>query len=237
MLRGILYLSFAIITTLPVIAQVNNREELEFDTPEKAITYFIEALKENDIGKAFQACAINNPSRNYDMTESVQRINSLNYINNLAPSEYDAYIELNKIECMAKLARQIKLFYYSMSSPDIDFQRLKSPVSAEELSEFIEVSDPEKIRDLKIVSIDKHDLVDSDRYKRMALNQSHVLGADDGTERLTLMELDSNFYILGFHLLKYGDFYQIDSLNSNLANTSMYGVEKLEFEEYKKRIQ
>lgn|SRR5690554_774849 len=69
-----------------------------FSTPESAISYFLNALKENDLSKAFTACAIDEYSQGLDFNAYCTGINAINFIPGPAPSGYPFYSELNKIK-------------------------------------------------------------------------------------------------------------------------------------------
>jgi hypothetical protein len=215
-----------------VSAKPANVYEKHFATPENAITYFIKALTKNDLNKAFKACAINDYNENYDFSAFSRRLDSVSYLHYLAPSEYAFYAELNKLECLARIGKQIKLLYYSILFNENDLLVTKAKPTDEQLERFIQAVDPKRLSDLQLISIDKPSLVNDKRYQKNSLASAQCFGANDATERVVLLKLDNDFFILGFHLYKFGSFWKIDSLCSPLANTTMYGVEKISFEEY-----
>ncbi|NLW48295.1 MAG: hypothetical protein GXY86_13300 [Firmicutes bacterium] len=232
-LVAIMILDIIFILYTPYLsAKPANVYEKSFATPENAITYFIKALTKNDLNKAFKACAINDYSENHDFAAFSRRLDSVSYLHYLAPSEYSLYNELNKIECLARIGKQIKLFYYSILTDENDLLLTKAKPTDEQLETFIQAVDPKKITGLRLISIDKPSLVDDERYRRQALASAQCFGANDATERVALLKLQDNFYILGFHLYKFGSSWKIDSLCSPLANTPVYGGEKISFDEY-----
>lgn len=215
-----------------ILAQTIDINEKSFTTPENAITYFLKALIDNDLKKAFKACAINDYSGKYDFNAFSRRLNSVSYLQAMAPSEYDLYTELNKVECLARIGRQIKLFFYSILSDEDNLLVTKNNLNDGQTEDFVKTVDPAKITGLQIISIDKPLLVDDLRYRKNALASAQCFGAKDATERVALLKFNDDFHIIGFHLYQYGSSWKIDSLCSPLANTPMYGVDKISIDEY-----
>lgn len=73
---------------------------------------------------------------------------------------------------------------------------------------------------IKIISINKPELVEHERHKSIEKTRAKCFGAQDGTERLALYKLNGEYYYSGFHLLKYKKSWKIDGLYSSLAGTS-----------------
>lgn len=236
MKRITLFLALNFLITLfissTILAQAIDINEKSFATPENAITYFLKALIDNDLKKTFKACAINDYSGKYDFNTFSRRLDSVSYLQAMAPSEYDLYTELNKIECLARIGKQIKLFFYSVLSDEDNLLVTKNNLNDGQIEDFVKTVDPAKITGLQIISIDKPSLVDDQRYQKNALASAQCFGANNATERVALLKLHNNFYVLGFHLYQYGSSWKIDSLCSPLANTPMYGVERLSVDQY-----
>ncbi len=213
--------------------------EENFTTPESAINYFINSLKKNDLRKAFTACTIDEYSQGFDFEAYTNRIQAIVFPSSPAPSEYPFYVELNKYERMARLARQIKFFCYSLSATEKEYTVTISNPTKERIAAFIESSNPAGLSELEIISIDKPELVENERHKSNEKIRAKCFGAQDGTERIVLFKLKGlEFYYSGFHLLKYGQSWKIDELHSSLAGTSALGTaEKIEVSDYKRLIE
>ncbi len=215
-----------------VFAKPTSIYEKSFATPESAITYFMKSLKNNKISNAFKACAVNDYSKKYNFKAFSRRLDSISYLQSMAPSEYELYVELNKIECLARIGKQIKLFYYSILSSENDLLDTKTKPTNDQIEKFIQTVNPKRLSVLEVISIDKPLLIDDERYKSNAAASAQCFGANDVTERVALLKFNNDFYILGFHLYKFGSSWKIDSLSSPLANTPMYGVKKIALNEY-----
>ena len=220
------------ILTPAASAKPVNIYEKSFNTPEKAITYFMKSLINNKINNAFKACAINDYSENYNFNAFSRQLDSISHLQSMAPSEYEPYVELNKIQSLARIGKQIKLFYYSILSSESDLLDHKNKPFNGQIEKFIQAVDPKRLSVLEVISIDKPSLVDDERYKKNASASSQCFGADDATERVALLKYNNDFYILGFHLFKFGSSWKITSLCSPIANTPMYGAKKISLNEY-----
>jgi hypothetical protein len=207
-----------------------------FATPENAITHFMEALKKNDLSSVFEACAVQDYSQRFRFKEYVRRLMGLSYIAYMAPAKYDFYIELNKIDTLARISRQIKLICYSLLSDETDLTATKKDPDEDHVKDFVRAVDPGKLAGLQVIRMDKPVLVDNERYQKNTLDAARCFGAGNGTERVALLKFNKDLYILGFHLYQYGSSWEIDSLSSPLAGTPMFGVEKITYDEYSKRL-
>lgn len=232
MTRLIIFCLLIITLTPTVSAKPVNIYGKSFNTPEKAIAYFMKSLINNKVKNAFKACAINDYSENYNFSAFSRQLNSISYLESMAPSEYELYVELNKIQCLARIGKQIKLFYYSILSGESDLLDPKNNPINEQIEKFIQAVDPKRLSVLEVISIDKPSLVDDERYKKNASAASRCFGANDATERVALLKFNNDFYILGFHLFKFGSSWKIASLCSPIANTPMYGAKKISLNEY-----
>ncbi|NLW45786.1 MAG: hypothetical protein GXY86_00375 [Firmicutes bacterium] len=193
-----------------------------FATPEKAIKYFLNALKENDFRKALAACAIEEYSQGFDFEAYTDRMDAFVFYASPAPSDYPLYVELTKYERMGQIAKKTKFFCYSLLATEKEYQTISNP-SKERIAAFIRSSNPAGLSGLEIISIDKPELVEHERHQSNEKTRAKCFGAEDGTERLVLFRLDGELYYSGFHLLKYKKSWKIDDLYSALTGTSPLG--------------
>ena len=206
-------------------ADVNGKD---FNTPEKTIEYFVDALKENNIAKAFEACAINEYSEKYNFTAFSKRLNAMILHQSLAPSEYPMFVELNKLERTYRVIMQIKFFCYCMlSSEKVDGLVIGNP-GDERIAAFIASADPSRLKNLKIIdtSFAAPRLKNNERLVKTFTEQAQIFGADEKTELIVLYKLENKYYLGGFSLLRYGKIWKIESLASSLANISPVEVIK-----------
>lgn len=230
-----IFFLFSIITLL-MSCNLTEENPGNFSTPEKTIEHFIKGIKDNNLEHALEACAIQEVSENYDFVALTNHIKMLNPVWQNAPNEYQMYRDINKFRVGAQIAGQIALFSYSFfTDQGLD----GSPVRIEDdsqASNFVKAVDPSKLSNLNIKEIEiPPQLLDEKTKEKFNGSFVQIYKADEATERVVLYELDNKFYLGGFQLLRYKDYWKISSLQSALAGTSPMGtvteISKEEFEE------
>ncbi len=197
-----------------------------FPSPEDAIRFFVNALTENDYEKALQACAVDEYVEGFDFAGSVDRLKVLMPPQMMAPSEYEMYIEMNRISTMATLTSQIKMMIYSFFIPELRKDAAPLYVEGAYAEEFIEKVDPSKLKNLKVLRIDPpvQDILNSEKNITNFQKVAELYGAQEQTERVALYSLDGVTYAGGFGLMRYDDSWKIIRFNSNLAGQTSYGT-------------
>jgi hypothetical protein len=148
------------------------------------------------------------------------------------------YMQLNRLELLSKYAKQIKLFSYSFNSTEEIDGGIIAPIKdePERVSALIDSVDPEQLRNLTIAKVFRIFAI-SDVAMRMWQQPALAVGADEATEFLVLYELEGNFYLGGFHLLRYENAWRIDQLVSITGGTSALGiVDRMTLEEFEEHI-
>lgn len=226
--RGIVFLITLCILLSTSFSIASAQEEAPvFVAPEDAIRHFAAALSENDLQKAFQACAVEEYAAGYDFAGMVDRLKVLMPMQQMAPSEYDLFVEMNKISAMGTLVNQMKMMVYSFFVPEVkEGTPMYSDGSLDHAKKFAEAVDPGKLKNLKLLRIDPpmQRILNSEtnitNFQKMAV----LNGAQEMTERIVLYELDGKTYLGGFGLLRYEGGWKIQRLNSNLTGLSSLGT-------------
>lgn len=205
------------------------------ETPETAIRIFIEAVRQNDIEKAFTACAIDEIAERYDFMRFCEAM--LCFIPQTfdAPSDKKMYRDINRYKQMYTLSNQIKHFSYSLLIDEPMEYGAANRCSVPELESFMAQADPARLHALQIISIDlpMPDIMSSKRYLGNNRKWTECYGADDRTERVALLYFEKKFYRSGFTLLEYDGIWKIQNMCSPLAGDSMLGdIEEIDSEEY-----
>jgi hypothetical protein len=199
--------------------------EKNFDTPEAAIHHFTERLAANDIMGAFEACAINEGDK-FNFAAYSRWINAMLLIQSEAPAQSTVLAQVNCIKKMSAIAQQIKIMMYSMLTDEkIDGKTIFQP-GDERIEQFVKNADSRRLAGLKVVKIVlpiSTEILNSERARTNAQREAKIFGADDMTERVVLYQLGSDYYAGGMHLLKYGKYWRITSLNSMYADMSALG--------------
>lgn len=200
--------------------------EKSFDTPAKAIEYFVAAIAENNASKALEACNINEYGENFDYAAYTERTGAILPVSVTgAPSGYSMYAEINRYTQASYLGTQIKGFAYSFFTDKgiIDATPLEG---TDQIDAFIESVDPAKLKNLTVVRIDTPypDTMNKEETKALFKEYAAMYGADEQTEVIVLYELDGKHYGGGFTLLRYGKDWKISRLNSVVANQASSGA-------------
>lgn len=204
-----------------------------FDTPEEAVEYFVQAISQNDLEDAFKACSIEEYSSGFDFFKLSKRLQAFTP-KDLAPSQYIMYEEMNAYIIASRLVSQIKTFTYSLLT-DMDLTQIKIIENDDEILEFIEEVNPEKLKNLKLVRVDMPypNLLKSEKAVKNLKAQAETYGANEATEMAAFYELDGQTYLGGFYLIRYNSGWKIVSINSAFLGTSVDGSAiKMTMDEY-----
>jgi hypothetical protein len=199
--------------------------EKNFETPEAAIRHFTERLAANDLMGAFEACAINEADK-FDFIAYSRWINAMLLIQSDAPSQSPVFAQINCVKKMSFLAQQVKIMMYSILTDEkIDGKTIFQP-GDDRIEQFAKNADSRRLAGLKVVKIElpiSAEILNSERARTYALREAKIYGADDMTEKIVVYQLGPNYFVGGMHLLKYGKYWRIVSLNSTYANMSVVG--------------
>jgi hypothetical protein len=210
--------------------------EKDFATPEAAMRYFVERIAKNDAVAALQAFAINQYAEKFDFTAYSERLGVIQPIHSLSPTGYPMYIELNRLELVSRYAQQIKFFSYSFYATEPLGETIRIQDEPERVSAFVESVNPEQLTNLKISKVIRI-IALSEQMIDAWQQQAKPVGADEATEIIVLYELDGNYHLGGARLLRYGESWKLDGLNSTIASTAALGtVTKTTQEEFETLI-
>jgi hypothetical protein len=200
--------------------------EQGFDTPEETIAYFVERVAAVDYDAALSACAIHTMAENYHFEAMAERLKAI-IPTVMLPSEYPMFARYNQAKAEADILRQLSWMSLSVtlakSYPDF----LKgTPHFDKDLDygDFVRSADPSPLKGMAIVEIGKHHLLDSDANQKNLRAVAGVYGAQAGTLRDVLYNIDGQLYAGGVHLLRYDSGWLIDSLVDPLIGQSAFGA-------------
>jgi hypothetical protein len=199
-------------------ADVFNISEQNFVTPEAATQHFVSSIAKNNV-----AFAINEYADTFDFKAHANHLQSINIYRGLAPTDYNMYKQLNRLELLSKYAFNIKLFTYSFySSEPLDGSIIPLQGEPERLETFVNSVNPEQLGNLTIERAFRINAL-SDRMKQNWQAQAAPVGADEVTEMVVLYNLNGSYFLGGFSLLRYGENWKISGLSSVLAGMESLG--------------
>jgi hypothetical protein len=188
--RGTVFLIvLCILLTASLAIALAQGETPVFSAPEDAIRHFAAAIAENDLQKALKACAVDEYAQGYDFAGMVDRLKSLMPMQQMVPSEYGLFAQINRITAMGTLAGQMKMMVYSFFVPKVkDGTPMYTGGSADDAKKFAEAVDPGKLKNLKIVRIDppRQDILSSEKNIENFHKTAMLYGAQEMTERIVL---------------------------------------------------
>jgi len=237
----VLYVIFLFAGAVGNVSVVAAQDDVSFDTPEEAITFYIQSVAEGEVSELMQATAVDEMSENFRFDLYVQRLRALN-LQSPAPSDDTFYAEINKAQFSSQVLFQTRNLTYGLLTSEsqlIDGQMIVLPEdeAADFVTGFVNEVDPERLAQLQVITIavPSPELAQSERNVENWDRLARVYGADELTERVALLLFEGDYYYVGFTLLRYEDDWKISSVNSALGNTSSLGapvqITEEEFEE------
>ena len=201
--------------------------DVTFSTPEDAITHYFEGVTEGDFSKILQACAIDEMSENFRFDLQMDWLKmSLLSKQDYGPADYSLYVELNKAAATSIIARQVRIFTYSLlGGEDLDYEGYNE-MDLEAALSFMSAIDPSRLASLEVLEIDlpNHEIMTHTAYREDAARTARIYGADEQTERVVLFAFEGNLYMSGFTLLRYGESWKISFVSSRISGLSPSGI-------------
>lgn len=208
-------------------------ESMAFPSPEEAIGYFIDCVKNQDIDAALRACAIDEAARGYDFEAMANRLRIIQPVAmTYMPSDYPMYVVYNKSRITSQIMLQTIHFINSFSLPEQYsglLEGVPTVVNPEDdvVQGVIAELDP-ALADMRIIQIGKHPMHDDEQNRKNQKAQAACYGADDMQFRAVLYQCGGEYFIGGFTLVQYGKKWLIFNLSDPLTGISAFGnVQKL----------
>lgn len=223
-LASLLSLSF-LLGMGATIATAQDSVDESFETPEEAITFYMQAFAENDIAKIMQSLAVDEMSENFNFEAYVNRLQVLN-IQSPAPSEYEFYVEINRAQFTSQILLQTRNLAYGLLATEkslVEGQVLL--LEPEQFAMFATEVNPERLAELEVVEIGLPfpEFSLTERAQEIWSAQAGMYGADELTERVVLFLFEDEYYFTGFNVLRYGDNWKISFASSVIAGSSALG--------------
>jgi hypothetical protein len=197
-----------------------------FPTPEDAVRHYLSGVARGDASMLLEASAIDEMSAGFHFADSVDRLHAMLLTNGLAPAEYPLFADMDRVVVSSQILNQARMLVYSLLSTERLDGTTIAPADRARAEAFVTQVDPAGLAGLTVVDIRysnakfEHDPRNLENAAKLAA----IYGADELTERLALVELDSKMYEVGFTLLRYGDDWKISSQFAALAGTPALGT-------------
>lgn len=230
---GIISVVLAVMLTLSMLGVFNAADDSSFvsknfSTPEDAIEYFVDCIKEADIKGALKACAIDEIAQGYDYENFALRIRlMMPIVQTLLPSEYDMYVTYNQYITAQQITMQTIHFMNGFDFPEeyydlIEGESIQKP-DRDMIKQVIKALEPD-LSGLEIIEIEKHSMHGLSINKENQKMRAKIYSADDVQSRTVLYEYDGEYYIGGFKLIENDGKWLIMGINDDLSNGSPFGT-------------
>ena len=185
-------------------------------TPEATIERFVSALANADVEGVLKAWAIDEAASGFDFTKRAEVARYFLPLTDLSPNTSPMYTEINRQIMRGYALNTVRMMTYSLLT-DVPLEPNGiAKWDAAKAAEFAASADPARLRGLKM--LDSKTVREPARYhERQVESTAKVFGAEDVTERVTLIELDGKTYAFGATLLRYRGEWKIFQGSSPLA--------------------
>jgi hypothetical protein len=195
------------------------------NTPEAAVTHYIEGLAANDADQILAACAVAETASGFDFAAQIERLRAYVPVGSMAPAQHLFYTDINEAEQSWQCLRGARSLAYSLlSTEDLVSQPLYD-LDATRVAQIQRDLDPARLAELQLLAIalPGPELMATERYKTNAAAQAAIYGADELTERVALLSFNGATYLAGFQFMRFGSTWKISRPSSAIAGTSALG--------------
>lgn len=206
-----------------------------YTTPEEAIAAYIEGVADRDFDAVIAASAVNNQSMKYDFVHQIGRIQTFTR-NALMPVTDPMFVEMNKVGLSARIAGQVQLLVYGLMTT----KDLGQPIKMDEraAADFVSIVRADRLSGLELVrvGIPSPETLNNERYQLRANQAAKDDGADTSTKRLALLSFEGLNFVVGFHLLKYGDEWSVSGQFSLFGGLGFGQTKRVTPEEFENML-
>lgn len=197
-------------------------EDIGFESSEELMNYFTEQIRQGNFENASAVFAIELMSKNYDLEKQIEYMRiwyttfTMPY-----PSEDASYVQANRIFLKAQVMRQIANMCFSLNADEEYLQQTIVTIESGEGEAIAESFLLHNLDSFKMIKMNYAlpDSQDSEKHRANIKKRNEIYGADDFSEYVVYYEWNSQQYIGGITLIKYGDLWYLYALQSNLAGT------------------
>jgi hypothetical protein len=196
-----------------------------FGTPEDAVTAYLQGVADANIAEVLASVAIDELAAGLDFPAYIDWLQAWVPFIAPMPATDPFYVEMNRVQQTSLVLGQSRMLIYSLlTTESLDGPVVK--VDAAWAATFQDQIDPARLAGLSVVSVSVPDaeLMTSVRYLANAAKQAAIRGADELTERVAVVSLDGQGYLVGFTLMRFGDSWKVASQSSAIAGTSATGA-------------
>ena len=202
-----------------------------FDSPEEAVSAYIQGWKNSDYAWMMAAFAVETYAANYDLNGTVERVGAYTPIMEFIPGISELSDEINIETRRSRISKIIKAHYLlltqskSMESTYAGtYRMLEDNETAEEMmADMFATDDSTYLSDITTdgVFIDPASLNEaysSETNQAAIAKTAELAGADEVCSLLTTIRSAGAFYLLSMDTVRYGDRWYILEAGGNIGN-------------------
>lgn len=197
-----------------------------YDTPEKAVTEYLNGLKKMDLEQMINTFVIDTYVDKYDFEDSINRMEIYTGLSEIKfPNATTLARDLNAESRRANISSSILRQYVKLSSPDFSFYESQILKTKEEQKKFTDEF-TQKLQEVKTDSIKILGFIppeklseeygtdtNMERMKRL----TKICGADEMASRAAVFELGGKAYFMCVDTANYGGKWYLAELGGNLG--------------------
>lgn len=205
---------------------LNAEADIAFESPEDAMDYFIDEIKEGDIEGALKAFPIERASSEFkfdsfvDMMAGWQESYVMRY-----PSNSEVFRELNKYNLLANRMEKVTNFVFSFTADSMFLESLALPEKDSEIKDTMNATNANAVSEIQIVRMDYFlpEIQDNEARTRIRVETAERYGADNEYEYLVLYRLNDDLFYNAVTFIEYQGEYYLWELYGSLAALNTRG--------------
>lgn len=196
-----------------------------YATPEETANAFVEALAQSALDRALEIHTAEPMAKAYDWTRMVEdlKVYMPTSYEMPAPSDYGAYQALNIAVSRGRFASSLYAFIASFFQQDglggVSFTGIDDAWA----DAYIQSVDPSRLESLRVYKLLDPPQSSTENVLAVFAKQASRYGADELVEKIVVYQLGDKFFIGGLTFFRYGEYWYIHQLYSNLAGISAPG--------------
>lgn len=224
-MRGITAIAAAAVltTSAPVGATA-------FETPETAVREYLEGVAQADIDQVLETSAADELAEGYRFEQWVDRLGTYQSVS-AGPVHSPFFADVEHVIWLSRLTRQAKTLAYSLLAPETLgeeglYYGTVPDVGGGWATDLMAELDETRLKSLVVVDIrmPNPEWFDRPESQEIVAGMAQISGADHWTERVALLLFESDTYMVGFNLLRYGDDWKVYEQKSNIAGLHQSGT-------------
>ncbi len=209
--------------SLPVAASA-------LETPEAAIQEYLAGVAQADVARVLEASAVDEMTEGYQLGQMVDFLGQF-HPGAEGPVHDPFFADIQHAQATARLLAQTRMLAYTLLAPETltEVVFARNPilgVDAAWAMDLMAELDTARLSGLEVmdIAVPRPGLYYSDVTSEGYARRAERVSADEGVERVALIDFEGDLYDVGFMLLRYGDEWKVANQMSSLAANLVWGA-------------